>query len=170
MNFAQCFAQLVDGQHEGGALSTDRNDRGNWTGGQVGLGLFKGSKFGISAAQYPNEDIANLTPERAKELYLRDYWGPAGCDALPDGLHFDMFDMAANSGPRNALKTLQRAVGEAVDGVLGPRTLQAVQSMPVARVVSRFNGARLMFLTDAPGWVYEGRGWARRIAANLLQA
>jgi hypothetical protein len=42
--------------------------------------------------------------------------------------------------------------------------------MPVARVVSRFNGARLMFLTDAPGWVYEGRGWARRIAANLLQA
>ena len=170
MNFDQAFALLIDERHEGGALSTDRNDRGNWTGGQVGLGVFKGSKFGISAMSYPNEDIANLTPERAKALYARDFWGPAGCDALPDDLRFDVFDMAVNSSPRLALRTLQRAVGEAIDGLLGPRTLQAIQSMPVARVVSRFNGARLMFLTDAPGWVYEGRGWARRIAANLLQS
>lgn len=170
MNFDEAFAQLIDERHEGAEVSTDRNDKGNWTGGQVGLGVFKGSKFGISAASYPNEDIANLTIDRARELYKRDFWGPAGCDAIPDQLRFDYFDMAVNSGPRNAVKTLQRAVGQVVDGAMGPKTLQDVQSMPVLRLVARFNGARLMFLTDASGWASQGRGWTKRVATNLMEA
>lgn len=45
-----------------------------------------------------------MTLERAKPIYRRDYWGPAGCDAVPHGIRFDLFDMAANSGvkPRGA--------------------------------------------------------------------
>lgn len=167
MNFDQAFERLRG--HEGG-FTDDPKDKGNWTGGAIGQGVLKGTKFGISAMSYPGEDIKNLTLERAKAIYARDFWGPAGCDAVPDGMRFDLFDMAVNSGVRAAVKCLQKAVGETADGVLGPRTLQAVQSMPPLRVVARFNGARLMYVTEAHAWPAYGRGWARRIAANLLEA
>lgn len=155
MTFDQAFERLLG--HEGGYVNHP-NDPGGET------------KFGISRRSYPNEDIAGLSLERAKLIYRRDFWGPAGCDAVPDGIKFDLFDMAVNSGVRTAIRTLQRACGEVQDGVLGPRTLQALQTMPAPRIVARFNGARLQFMTSLPGWSDFGRGWARRIAENLMSA
>lgn len=169
MDFDAAFARLVSPDHEGSQLSLDPRDRGNWTGGEQGKGTLKGSKFGISASSYPGEDIDGMTEERAKAIYRRDFWGPAGCDAVPDAIKFDLFDMAVNSGKGNAVRALQRACGEFQDGILGPRTLAAVQSMPASRMAARFNGARLMFLADLPTWPAHGRGWSRRVAANLLE-
>ncbi len=163
--FDAAFDKLIG--HEGG-LSLDPNDRGNWTSGRIGEGKLLGTKYGVSAMTFPGEDIPNLTLDRARELYRFHFWGPAGCDAVPDAVRFDLFDMAVNSGVRAAVKTLQGAVGEVEDGILGPLTLQAVQSMPAVRVVARFNGARLRFMTDLPAWEHFGKGWARRIAANLI--
>lgn len=168
MNFDQAFEALIG--HEGG-LSMDPKDRGNWTGGRVGVGTLKGSKYGVSAASYPALDIANLTLADAKAIYLKDYWGAAGCDAVPDGIKFDLFDMAVNSGQGNAIKVLQRAVDALADGALGPRTLQALNSMAAPRLVARFNGHRLEFMTnDIVAWPSQGRGWAKRIANNLKEA
>lgn len=155
MKFDDAFERLIG--HEGG-YTDGRGDPGGKT------------KYGISSRAYPGEDIANMTLERAKAIYFRDYWGPAGCDSVPEGVRFDLFDMAVNAGVKTAIKTLQKAVGETVDGVLGPRTLQAAQSMPAVRVVARFNGARLAALTSLPTWPAFGKGWARRIASNLEQA
>ena len=155
MNFDQAFEKLLG--HEGGFVD-HRADPGGAT------------KYGITQRSYPGEDIRNLTKERAKEIYLRDFWGPAGCDSVPEAVKLQLFDMAVNSGVRGAIKTLQKAVGETQDGILGPLTLQAVQSMPPARFVARFNGARLAFMAELPHWVSFGRGWARRIAENLMEA
>ena len=155
VNFDQAFEALIG--HEGG-YSNDSRDPGGET------------KYGISKRAFPGEDIPNLTLERAKEIYLKDYWGPAGCDTVPDGVKFDLFDMAVNSGVKAAIRTLQYAVKETPDGILGPKTLQAVQSMPAARLKARFNGERLHFMTTLPSWVNFGKGWARRIASNLRAA
>jgi lysozyme family protein len=155
MNFDAAFEKLLG--HEGGYVNNPADPGGE-------------TKFGISKRSYPAEDIAGLTIDRAKAIYLRDYWGPAGCDALPDAIRFDVFDTAVNSGVRTAVKLLQRAVGETEDGVIGPRTLQAVGSMTGPRLAARFNGARLAYMTDVPAWTSFGRGWARRIAANLQGA
>jgi len=155
MTFDEAFGLLVD--HEGG-YSNDSVDPGGET------------KYGISKRQYPGEDIAGMTLQRAAQIYRRDYWGPAGCDALPDEVRFDVFDMAVNSGVKTAIRTLQGAVGEDQDGILGPRTLQAVQSMPPARLKSRLSGARLLMLTTLPTWGVFGKGWTRRIATNLMRA
>lgn len=167
MTFDEAFDRLLG--HEG-VLSMDPDDRGNWTGGQKGVGTLKGSKYGISAMSYPGEDIGNLTIERAKTIYARDFWGPAGCDAVPDGARFDLFDMAVNSGVAMAVRTLQRACGADVDGKLGPRTLSAVQAMQPARFIARFNGHRLLFLADLKAWETQSKGWARRIGRNLVEA
>lgn len=163
MNFDQAFERLIG--HEGG-FTNRHDDPGNLTPG----GEWKGTKYGISARAYPGEDIENLTLERAKAIYAKDYWGAAGCDAVPDAIKFDLFDMAVNSGVRAAIKTLQLAASETQDGILGPRTLLALQTMPQTRLVARFNGARLSFMAGLPNWPAAGRGWARRIAGNLMEA
>jgi lysozyme family protein len=155
VNFDEAFEKLLG--HEGGYVN-NRADPGGET------------KFGISKRAYPMEDIAGLTVDRAKAIYVRDYWGPAGCDAMPDGARLQVFDMAVNSGVKSAIKAAQRACGETEDGVLGPLTLQAIQSMPVARFIARFNGARLLRLAEDVNFPAFGRGWTRRVGANLLEA
>jgi lysozyme family protein len=70
-NFDRMF-EIVAG-HEG-CLTAHPADPGNWTDGAVGAGICRGTKFGISAAAYPDLDIANLTLDAAKALYQRDYW------------------------------------------------------------------------------------------------
>jgi lysozyme family protein len=155
MTFEQAFERLIG--HEGGYVNDPRDPGGE-------------TNFGISRRAYPGEDIAGMTLARAKVLYLRDYWGPAGCDAVPDAVRFDIFDMAVNSGVKAAVKALQRTVGVTVDGVLGPHTLQAISSMPADKAFARFNGARLDLMTDLPTWPAFGRGWAKRVAKNLMGA
>lgn len=152
MTFDEAFEKVIG--HEGGYVN-HVDDPGGET------------KFGITKRSYPQEDIKDLTLERAKEIYRRDFWGPAGCEAVPVWLRFDLFDMAINAGKKRAIQTLQRAVGETPDGVLGPRTLQAVQSMPAPRVLARLNGYRLEHMTELNHWSVFGRGWARRVAKNL---
>lgn len=155
MNFDQAFDRLIG--HEGGYACNPADPGGE-------------TKWGISKRSYPNEHIASLTLARAKALYLRDYWAPAGCEAVPDALRFDLFDTAVNSGVSAAIRLLQNAAGVAADGVLGPVTLQALGAAHSATVVARFNGWRLAMMANTPQFATFGRGWARRIAENLKQA
>ena len=155
MNFDQSFQKLIG--HEGGYVNNPADPGGE-------------TKFGISRRSYPLEDIKRMTLDRAKVLYQRDYWGPAGCDAVPDGIKSDLFDTAVNSGVATAIRLLQNAVGAAPDGMLGPKTLQAINDMPAPRLVARFNGWRLAFMANTPQWDTFSRGWVRRIAANLKEA
>ena len=155
MTFDEAFERLL--AHEGGYVNS-RADPGGET------------KFGISKRSYPGENIPALTIDRAKAIYRHDFWGPAGCDAMPDGAKLQVFDMAVNSGVGAAVRAIQRAVQTVPDGVLGPRTLQAIQSMPAPRFIARFNGQRLAMMADLPTWPTFGRGWAKRVAANLMQA
>jgi lysozyme family protein len=127
------------------------------------------TKFGASKRSYPNEDIPNLTLERVKVLFLRDFWGPARCTDAPDSIRFDLFDTAIHSGPVQAIKLLQRAVGTVEDGILGPVTLRAANWMPEGILRCRFNGVRQLFLAGLSNWDHNSEGWARRIATNLLR-
>lgn len=167
MNFDQAFERLI---HHEGEYSTDPKDRGNWTSGVIGQGILKGTKFGISAMSYPHLDIKNLRIDQAKEIYLKDYWTAAGCDRVPVEAAFDLFDTAVNSGPKSAAKLLQAAIGVTADGVIGSKTLFVLNSFSPARFIARFNGARLLAMTNMTGWETQNKGWARRIAQNLLGA
>lgn len=152
MNFDQAYDLLIG--HEGGYVN-DPNDPGGET------------KYGISKRQYPNEDIANLTRERAKLLTKRDYWDHFRVDELPEAIRFDMFDTYYNSRPTVAPILLQKAVGTAQDGHIGPITLAAATAMDPWELRAKFNAARIRFFTSLSTWPNVGRGWANRVAGNL---
>jgi len=154
MDFDQAFELLIG--HEGGYVHHPKDPGGE-------------TEFGISKRAYPNENIADLTLERAKAIYRRDYWDRVEADSLPPEIRFDVFDVAVNSGVGTAVKMLQRAAFAEVDGVLGPRTRLAIRSMNPLLLFARINGARLAFMADLPTWPAFGRGWAKRIAANLTR-
>lgn len=165
IDFDTAFARLI--RHEG-ALSLDRNDPGNWTGGRVGAGLLNGTKYGISAASYPHLDIKSLTLEQAKTLYRADFWDVIG--AAHPAVKFQLFDAAVNHGRGNAIRLLQKAVRVADDGVWGPISQRALERMEHNDVLLRFLGHRLQFWAQLTTFDIYGRGWTRRGAENLLLA
>lgn len=168
MDFAAAFERT---QRIEQGYQCDPLDRGNWTGGRIDAGALIGTKYGISAAAYPGEDIKNLTIERAMELYRRDYWGPAGCDVVPAAMKADLFDAAVLAGPGEARRMLQRAAGVHDDGVIGRQTMLAISSFEPYRLVARFQGQFLDYLNNNPQqWQRFGRGWAQRVAENLMSA
>lgn len=150
--FDTCFEILIG--HEGG-LVDDPKDPGGKT------------NWGISSRSYPHVDVAKLTKDGAKELYLRDYWRPIRGDELPPGLALLVFDAAVNNGAGTAVKWLQRAAEVPVDGMLGPMTLAAAS---VYGVDMRFHLQRVVAMTKMPGWPHDGRGWAIRLATLPFQA
>jgi len=152
MSFDKAFDRIIG--HEGGYVNHP-NDPGGET------------KFGISKRSYPDVDIANLTVEQARAIYRRDYWDRAKADEYDFAIGFQLFDTAVNSGIGTAIRFLQRAVGVADDGNVGPITVAKIKAMSVTDVLARFNAERLEFMTKLSTWDTFGRGWARRIAGNL---
>lgn len=164
-NFDNMF-DLVAG-HEG-EFTNDAEDPGNWTGGRVGVGICRGTKFGISAAAYPDIDIVNLTLDEAKALYRRDYWDRFVGDRLPGALALLVFDAAINNGTGRAVGWLQATLRVPQDGVVGPETLAAVDHLATApndtiTLCSEFLAQRLTFMAALPTWKTFGLGWARRL-------
>ena len=76
-----------------------------------------------------------------------------------------MFDCAVNQGPGRAARFLQKAVGATADGVVGPRTLAAVQAQPVRQVISRVAVRRALHYSSLAIFARFGRGWLRRLFA-----
>lgn len=155
--------------HEGG-FTARRSDPGNWTGGKIGRGKLKGTKFGIAANSYPALDIKNLTIADATEIYRRDYAAKVRFDDLPSGLDFATLDYGINSGPHKAVMDLQHVAGVADDGRIGPVTLRAVRSKDGNALINALCDRRLAFLQRLRTWPEFGRGWNRRVAAVRAEA
>ncbi len=82
------------------------------------------TKFGISKRSYPFEDIANLTLDRASEIYHRDFWE---FDAIADQeVATKLLDFSVNMGKSAAISIVQQALGLPVDGIFGPLTIAAI--------------------------------------------
>ena len=163
-NFESCLQEIL--RHEGG-FSDVRSDPGNWTGGRVGAGLLKGTKYGISAAAYPTIDIKNITVEFAASQYKNKYWNRVKGDQLPDGIDLVAFDPAVNSGVSRGSRWLQSALGVTQDGKIGPQTVLAAQTATDGvAVIKRACAARMGFLRGLTSlWSTYSRGWTRRVAS-----
>ena len=103
-------------QKNEGGYSNHPNDRGGKT------------MYGISSRWYPNEDIENLTRERANAILYRDYWLKPRINQLPDEFADIVFDDGIVQGQPTAIMNLQKALGTRVDGIIGSDTLGALEN------------------------------------------
>jgi len=132
------FEDLVHGilDREGGYV-----DHPNDPGGET--------NYGIAKRSHPEEDIKNLTKERAIEIYKDSYWEPSRASSLPSSLRETYFDMVVNMGKRRAVKILQKACnskgcGLVVDGLIGRNTIRESKKIDA----SRLKVYRILFYTD----------------------
>lgn len=159
MNFDQAFERLI--AHEGGYVNHPQDP-----GGETHWGITLRT---ARASGYTGR-MRDMTRAQAKAIYRDAYWGRARADEYDPAIGFQLFDAAVNHGMGNATRFLQRAVGVADDGVIGPMTVAAVRRMSVTDVLARFNAERLEFYTRLTTWPTFGKGWARRVAENLRHA
>lgn len=167
--FDACFDIVVGSE---GGLSLVSADPGNWTTGKVGVGVLRGTKFGISAASYPNTDISMLHIDDARTIYRRDFYDRVAGDKLPPPLALIVFDSAVNSGVSRAAKWLQQALGVPADGVIGPATLAAIQAQAGrgADLCAEVLALRIVFDASLPTWPTFALGWSRRLARLPFQS
>ena len=154
------FEKVIDNvlSHEGG-YSMDKVDPGGET------------NFGISKRQYPDVDIKNLTVEKAKEIYYKDYWLKSKSNKVPAHLAGVYFDMCVNFGLRGACRVLQQAVNGkksntlVEDGRIGPKTIKSCKNLEIDRLkayrVLRFAKIVLKSRKMEKYWF----GWFRRALA-----
>lgn len=109
-------------EREGG-YSNDSVDRGGATHYGITQTTFDAYR---KEAGLLTRSVFSITPDEVKGLYRVKYWTQAKCGLLPEPLDLYVFDSAVNHGPRRAVKLLQRALGVDDDGLIGPKTVEAI--------------------------------------------
>lgn len=151
--------------HEGGYVN-DPKDSGGPT------------KYGITHRTLAaHRGVGSVTPAQVKaltkveatEIYRRSYWVQSGGDLLPVGIDFMAFDYGVNSGPAQAVKSLQRVVGVTADGIVGGQTVAAVNAYK-GDLFAAYANERLRLMRSLKTWRYHGRGWQNRVVSVSAQA
>jgi len=106
--------------HEGGYVNNP-NDKGGPT------------KYGITQADMPGVDIANITADQAIAYYAEHYWKPLYSQINDQLLAEKLFDMGVLFGVGTAVKLLQFSMQPHInlvsDGTFGPNTLNGVNTV-----------------------------------------
>ena len=159
-HFNQIFNDIVI-RWEGDKVVNDPVDKGGLT------------KYGISQRAHPQLDIAHLSEEQAQEIYKEEYWDKMRLDEVMDfGICKQLFQQAINQGPGVAAISLQKILNMLrfvvdVDGVVGPKTLTAVNSYHTpSEIIWALKGsqyARYVAIVErSESQIKFFRGWLRR--------
>jgi lysozyme family protein len=134
----------------------------------------KATRFGITAATATRHglNVRTMTFPQVVEVYRSEYW--QGYERIADEtLSIKVFDFAVNAGNGTANKTLQRAANDLgmrleVDGVIGPKTLIAVNSLDPDVLLRRFAERQLGHYQEIvnrdPSQAVFANGWRNRAA------
>lgn len=139
------------------------------------------TNFGITQKTYdayakkyglPPKSVKNLNYGEGKDLYKKEFYELPKINTLPEEIQFLVFDYGVNSGPRQAVKDLQRVVGVKDDGIIGPNTKKAVKNFIKNNGYENFKRSyvnnRAMYMqylieTNPEKYMKYRNGWANRI-------
>jgi len=116
------------------------------------------------------DDMKALRPETVKPFYKAKYWDKISGDRLPSGVDYAAFDLAVNSGVSRAARYMQRIAGVPQDGIIGPKSLDAINACPSDQMVNALCSDRIDFLKRLPTWKTFGNGWQSRVEMVEIQA
>ena len=123
------------------------------------------------------DDVRALTEDEAREIYAALYFIRQKLSRLPAYVQGQVFDIAANLGPKRAVILFQQTLNRlglgpvTVDGLIGPQTINAVYSSTIyaernpilsnALVDARIAFYRGLVAADPTQQVFL-KGWLRR--------
>ncbi|MGL5447078.1 MAG: glycoside hydrolase family 108 protein [Rhabdaerophilum sp.] len=145
-------------RHEGGYA-----DHPSDPGGATMMGITRATLADWRGRSVSKDEVRALSRAEVAEIYRARYWNAVSGDALPAGLDLVLFDYAVNSGPGRAVRTLQGLLGVAADGLLGPRTIAALDGQAMPSLIQDICNARRNFLRNLSTAPVFGRGWMRRV-------
>lgn len=154
-NFAACMAEII--AHEGGYVDHPKDP-----GGATNMGITIGTLREWRGGPVTKGHVRSLTKREAETIYRARYWNPVRGDDLRAGVDLVALDPAVNSGVRRGVQWLQRAVGVAADGKMGPVTLKtANHATPVDTIKPPVPLAWASCAACAPGTPSVAAGRAR---------
>lgn len=172
--FLVCLADTL--AHEGG-WSNHPDDKG----AETFRGVTKKAWERFVRRKVSASELKALTYEDIAPFYYHQYWVPAGCEGLPEGIDGLIFDIAVNSGPYRAGIILQTACIElsrialVKDGKVGPKTQGAA-----SKIARRLTGAkalldriayrRLTFYGQLRNFATFRNGWRQRTISTVTFA
>lgn len=68
------------------------------------------TNMGVAKRYHPNEDIKNLTRERANALLYKEVWNWNGINTLPAEIKGFVFDHGIRTSPQNAIETTHQTL------------------------------------------------------------
>lgn len=152
--------------HEGGFVN-DPQDPGGATNKGITQKTYDAWRLGEGL---PKRSVVNLNFWETTEIYRNGYWNKIEGDELPKGVDYCVFDFCVNSGIDRASKYLQRVVGVADDGRIGPQTLSALGMYSSKQVIDNLCDMRQAFLERQPTFAHFGKGWTTRVAEVRAKA
>ena len=155
-NFDKCLHMLLE--HEGGYVNDSRD-----SGGMTNLGVTKRVYDEWIGRESTEQEMRDLTPDDVAPIYKKNYWDRVKGDDLPSGVDWCAFDWAVNSGSGRPAKAIQRAVGAAADGAIGPMTLKAVADKDPKEIIEYVFQVRQSFYESLKTFETFGKGWTRRV-------
>jgi lysozyme family protein len=155
-NWEMAFQMVL--KHEGGYVNNPKDP-----GGMTNLGVTKKVWEEYVGHEVDEAIMRGLTPDMVQPLYKKNYWDRIKGDQLPDGVDYAAYDLAVNSGVGRAAKYLQQIAGVPADGMIGPKSIEAIKACPAEEVVDALCDMRLEFLKRLPTWTTFGKGWERRV-------
>lgn len=124
-----------------GGLSRDKRDSASKNPnpleykGKTGWHTNQGITYSTWNKYHPDDDegFFKMTDEQWFEIFKNGYWDNVKGDELPFSIAVYVTGIAWGSGPNKARRNLQMALnmighGLAVDGIIGPKTLNAVKA------------------------------------------
>lgn len=150
---------------EGGFVD-DPLDRGGATNKGVTIGTFR-QFYGADATV---EQLKNITDGQWLHIFKAGYWNPWQADEIANqSVANIVVDWAWASGTKTSVMKVQRIIGVNVDGIVGTKTLGAVNGACQQELFDKIHDARIKFVKGIvrrnPSQIRFLTGWLNRINA-----
>lgn len=73
-----------------------------------------------------SKDVRNLKYGEVKDFYKKNYWEDPKINMLPREISASVFDYGVNAGQGTAIKAVQNIIGTKADGIIGKKTIAAI--------------------------------------------
>lgn len=113
------------------------------------------------------EDVKLLTKDDFHRVFKQNYWNACKADKIQDQSVANMLvDFAYNSGVKRAAIYLQLTLGITADGIIGNKTLFAINKSNGKRLFERFKKTREDYLKSIAKGAQKDflDGWLRRVS------